>query len=344
VGQDGLSLTPEAAPAPLARNLFAEVPQAPETISENRILRGGNNVSLQPIPQAVLSGAASSPSVHSGKPEGYPDANFRSPQNKENKGSRSPSPGKAASAAPPDRRPLMVEGRTDPALSPSNSVLSTSMSSARMDLSSSVANSWRKSDAVKSDGGSTRAPTEQPSPAVSRQSPKAPKPPPERSVAPPPLGSAEFASTVNGNMMPTRLSPAKPPSRQRGLQAAQTSPDFRSQHVDEDSLATESSADRARRAFADSPAGNPTAQVLAWAGNTRSQAVLPLTNVGPKGSVLKPHHGFGGKSPQSQKGFGMTHSVSASAIDAGPPEFVTTDTLPRLPGGKVRKATGPRLF
>lgn len=75
VGQDGLSLTPEAAPAPLARNLFAEVPQAPETISENRILRGGNNVSLQPIPQAVLSGAASSPSVHSGKPEGYPDAN-----------------------------------------------------------------------------------------------------------------------------------------------------------------------------------------------------------------------------------------------------------------------------
>eukprot|EP00441_Pelagodinium_beii_P046693 CAMPEP_0197620708 /NCGR_PEP_ID=MMETSP1338-20131121/1486_1 /TAXON_ID=43686 ORGANISM="Pelagodinium beii, Strain RCC1491" /NCGR_SAMPLE_ID=MMETSP1338 /ASSEMBLY_ACC=CAM_ASM_000754 /LENGTH=1155 /DNA_ID=CAMNT_0043189969 /DNA_START=157 /DNA_END=3624 /DNA_ORIENTATION=- len=341
VGQDGLSLTHEAGPAPLERNLFAEVHQAPETIAENRILRGGN-ASLQPIPQSNWSGMTSSPNAQSGSR----GAAFESSQSKENKGSRSPSPAKGVSSAPPsDRGQLMVSGRADPALSPSNSVLSTSLSSGRIDLSSSVANTWRKSEA-KSDGGSTRAPTEQPTPAVSRQSPKAPKPPPERSVAPPPMGSAEFASTVSGSMTPTRLSPAKPPSRQRGFQAAQTSPDFRSQgHADleANSLTSESHAERARRLLADSPGNDPTAQVLAWAGNTRSQAVLPLTNVGPKGSVLKSHHGFGGKSPQSQKGFGMSHSVSSSAIDTGPPEYITTDTLPRLPGAKVRKAA-PRLF
>lgn len=353
--------------APLARNLFQEV--ADYDAKENVALHGkqrGGAVALQPIkqpanwqasPKAGAAGLAkpeaegASTLGLSGSP---PPGDVRSPATQpaaRGQGSRSPSPsGPAAAPAASPTRHLVVDSRQDFQASPSNSVLSTSLSSGRIDLSNAAVGPWRKTEARSE--VSTRA-SEMPTPGTSRSSPKAPKPLSSQHVPPPPLdGRGDFGAATIGA---TRLSPvSKLPARQRGspsglgqMQAAQTSPDFRPsptggaspQLAAADSALLEASAARARR-LAD---GSPTAAaapVLQWAQHSRSAASLPLTNApppGPKGSMLKakPSAGMSGAA-------GLSHSHSASTLDSqGPVEYVSADVLPKLPGGKVRKAAAP---
>lgn len=306
---------------PVVRNLF------PETQADDRLMES-------PPQQQLLSRPARQPANVSvpSSPAGAKLAGGLASGQK----SRSPSP--VIDRQLPSSGPLMVDSRRereDSQLSPT-SVLSASVSSGRIDFGQS---SWRSKDPPRSDGGSTRA-SENPTPAVSRGTPKGPIPPvASNRVSPPSVLRDDFANTVG--VSATR-SPGKFQARQKaipcgtGVSPAQTSPEFRPTELADSEQAP---VERSRRHLiggGGSPAGmqSPSAAVLSWAGSgvvgSRSQSSLPLTNA-PKSSLAKNRHGLGG---------GLSHSISNPSVK-GPVEMVSSDTLPRLPGGKIRKEPAP---
>eukprot|EP00930_Biecheleria_cincta_P056095 TRINITY_DN42277_c0_g1_i1.p1 TRINITY_DN42277_c0_g1~~TRINITY_DN42277_c0_g1_i1.p1 ORF type:complete len:1155 (-),score=250.59 TRINITY_DN42277_c0_g1_i1:50-3514(-) len=296
---------------PVVRNLF------PESQAEDR--RAGV-VESRPARQLANLSVPSSPA--GAQPVG---GNIRSPPSGDRGKSRSPSPGVDRTQHSSSGAALMVDSRRereDSQFSPT-SVLSTSIS-----FNSSIGqSSWRSKDPPKSDGGSTRA-SEHPTPAVSRGTPKAPMPPVANNrVSPPSVLRDEFANTPGVNAL---RSPGQLQARQRGspvgtgIAPAQTSPNFRSiEFVD-----AEAAVERSRRHLGDAGSAgmqSPSAAVLSWAGSglagARSQSSFPLTNA-PKSLLAKNR--------------GLSHSISNPGIK-GPVELVSSDTLPRLPGGKIRK-------